>query len=50
VPPQFGKAPTPTPPQAILDVEYCLVDRVLPGEMDGKLSLLLLRPDENAIV
>jgi hypothetical protein len=41
VPPQFVKAPAPAPPEAILDVEYCLVDRVLPGEMDGKLSLLL---------
>jgi hypothetical protein len=41
VPPQFGRAPAPAPPEAILDVEYCLVDRVLPGEMDGKLSLLL---------
>jgi len=41
VPPQFGRAPAPVPPDAILDVEYCLVDRVLPGEMDGKISLLL---------
>jgi hypothetical protein len=41
VPLQFGRAPAPTPPEAILDVEYCFVDPVLPGEMDGKLSLLL---------
>jgi hypothetical protein len=41
VPPQFGRAPAPVPPEAILNVEYCLVDRVLPGEMDGKISLLL---------
>jgi hypothetical protein len=41
VPPQFGRAPTPAPPEAILDVEYRLVDHVLPREMDGKLSLLL---------
>ena len=39
MPPQRGRAPDP--PKAILDVEYCLVDRVLPGEMDGKLSSLL---------
>ena len=39
MPPRFGRAPAP--PKAILDVEYCLVDHVLPGEMDGKLSLLL---------
>ena len=41
MPPQFGRAPAPVPPEAILNVEYCLVDRVLPGEMDGKISLLL---------
>jgi hypothetical protein len=43
VPPQFGRAPAPVPPEAILNVEYCLVDRVLPRELDGKISLLLLR-------
>jgi len=37
VPPQFGRAPAPVPLAAILDVEYCLVDRVIPGEMDGKI-------------
>ena len=41
MPPQFRRVPAPAPPEAILDVEYCLVDHVLPGEMDGKLSLLL---------
>ena len=41
MPPQFGRAPAPVPLAAILNVEYCLVDRVLPGEMDGKISLLL---------
>ena len=41
MPPQFGRAPAPVPPEAILNVEYSLVDRVLPGEMDGKISLLL---------
>ncbi len=41
VPLQFGRAPAPASPEAILDVEYRLVDCVLPGEMDGKLSLLL---------
>ena len=41
MPPQFGRAPAPVPLVAILDVEYCLVDRVLPGEMDGKIFLLL---------
>ena len=39
MPPQCGRAPAP--PKAIFNVEYCLVDCVLPGEMDGKLSLLL---------
>ncbi len=39
MPLQCRRAPTPL--GAILDVEYCLVDCVLPGEMDGKLSLLL---------
>ena len=41
MPPQFGRAPAPVPPEAILNVKYCLVDHVLPGEMDGKISLLL---------
>ena len=41
MPPQFGRAPTPAPPDSILNVEYRLVDRVLPGEMNGKLSLIL---------
>ena len=41
MPPQFGRAPAPVPPEDIHDVEYCLVDCVLSGEMDGKLSLLL---------
>ena len=31
----------PALPEAIIDIEYCLVNCVLPGEMDGKLSLLL---------
>ena len=39
VPPRCGRAPAP--PKAFLDVEYCLVDFVLPRETDGKLSLLL---------
>ena len=39
MPPRCGRAPAP--PEAILDVGYCLVDRVPPGKMDGKLSLLL---------
>ena len=41
MPPQFGRAPAPVPLAAILDVEYCLVDRVIPGEMDEKIFLLL---------
>ncbi len=41
MPPQFGRAPAPAHPEAILDVEYRLVDRVFPGKMDGKLSLIL---------
>ncbi len=39
MPPRCGRAPAP--PEAIHNVEYCLIDRVLPGEMDGKLSSLL---------
>jgi len=41
VPPQFGRAPAPVPLAAILNVEYCLVDRVILGEMDEKIFLLL---------
>ncbi len=41
MPPQFGRAPAPASLEAILNVEYCLVDQVLTGEMNGKLSLLL---------
>jgi hypothetical protein len=34
VPPQFGRAPAPVPLAAILNVEYCLVDRVILGERE----------------
>ncbi len=32
VPPQLGRAPAPALPEAILDVDYRLVDHVLPGD------------------
>ena len=41
MPPQFGRAPAPVPLAAILNVEYCLVDRVILGEMNEKIFLLL---------
>ena len=46
MPLQFRRAPTLAPPEAILNVEYRLVDHVLPGEMDGKFVIMFYFPRE----